>query len=128
MAASGMGEFEWDVASDAVELSPRAAEIFGVAAGEPVTRLQLIKLLDPGDAAVAQVRMRDAIAGRSDYEAEYRVRRGDGQVVWVATRGRGEFDGAGKLVRLLGVMQDVTERKAAAEALRDEALVSETLR
>lgn len=52
-------------------------------------------------------------------EAEYRIRRPDGEVCWMFERGRVTFDAAGKVIRRLGVVMDVTERKRAEEALRE---------
>jgi|GEM_PF-581808 len=50
-------------------------------------------------------------------ENQFRIRKPSGEVIWVATRGTTEFDGNGKAVRRLGMMRDITEQQAAAEAL-----------
>jgi PAS domain S-box-containing protein len=50
---------------------------------------------------------------------EYRIMRPDGTVRWVHDRGFQVRDAAGRLVRNAGVASDITERKKAAEALRE---------
>lgn len=53
------------------------------------------------------------------YEATYGSTRPDGKVVWLEERGVGEFDDAGRLVRLQGLTMDVTARREAEETLRE---------
>src|SRR5438876_11745422 len=68
-------------------------------------------------------RVRDAIGGalraRQRFDLEYRIRRADGEVRWVWERGAGIFDSAGMLHAIQGFIQDITERRAHEEALRE---------
>jgi len=50
---------------------------------------------------------------------EYRITRPDGEVRWVHVRGFQVRDDANKLIRLTGVVTDITERKGAGEAMRE---------
>jgi PAS domain S-box-containing protein len=54
-----------------------------------------------------------------EYEAEHRVILPNGQIRWLATRGRVEFSGDGKPTRMRGVSLDVTPRKLGEEALSE---------
>ena len=55
------------------------------------------------------------------FDREYRViRRSDGQVRWVHGLGRLEFDDQENLVRMIGTIQDVTDRKQAEVQLASE--------
>ncbi|RKH55454.1 ATP-binding protein [Corallococcus aberystwythensis] len=56
--------------------------------------------------------------GGSDWRAEYRFRRQDGTYAHVEDRGWVVRDANGTAIRMVGAMQDVTERKAADDALR----------
>nr|MDQ5817972.1 SpoIIE family protein phosphatase [Actinomycetota bacterium] len=61
------------------------------------------------------------------FDVEYRtVGLGDGIERWVAARGQAFFDEAGKAVRFIGTVLDITERKRAEEE-RDLLLVREQL-
>lgn len=56
---------------------------------------------------------------RTLYEAEHRVIRADnGQIAWLAGLGNFTYDQAGRAVRSIGVLFDITNRKQAEESLR----------
>ena len=58
-------------------------------------------------------------------EGEYRIRRADGEVRWMYERGTTEFDAAGKELRRLGMVMDITELRTAREVLRQrEAMLA----
>ena len=61
----------------------------------------------------------DAMQGRSEYQAEYRVVRTDGAIRWLADSGRFYFTTNGEVPRFLGIAVDITERKQAEFALRE---------
>jgi diguanylate cyclase (GGDEF)-like protein/PAS domain S-box-containing protein len=52
-------------------------------------------------------------------KVEYRIMRPDGSVRWISTLTFPVHDSNGKLVRMVGILEDITERKEKAEALRD---------
>jgi PAS domain S-box-containing protein len=53
-----------------------------------------------------------------DLDVEYRIARPDGEIRWVHARGFQVRDAANRLIRLTGIVSDITERQRAAEALR----------
>jgi PAS domain S-box-containing protein len=60
-----------------------------------------------------------ALLGDGPYATEFRVRWADGQSRWIATHATFMRDEAGRRLRLVGIHQDVSERKRAEAALRD---------
>jgi signal transduction histidine kinase len=48
---------------------------------------------------------------------DIRVLRPDDSVIWLEANGRAFFDGQGRMLRIIGIVADVTERKLAEEAL-----------
>ena len=52
------------------------------------------------------------------YAVEFRIVASDGRIRWMSDRGRMEFDRNGEPLRLVGIVQDMTERKEAEERLR----------
>src|SRR5437867_434115 len=61
------------------------------------------------------------------FEVEYRIVRPDGSVRWIRDRGFPVKDASGKVYRIAGVAEDITERKRVEMALqKNERLLSET--
>jgi C4-dicarboxylate-specific signal transduction histidine kinase len=70
--------------------------------------------IHPDDAAGIEAAARDHFEGRADrYEAEYRVRRPDGEWHWLQARGRCIRDASGNVHRFVGSAIDITARKNA---------------
>jgi PAS domain S-box-containing protein len=115
LAAAGLGTWDWNPDTDAITLSESAAQMFGLPADAQITRSGMRDLLHEDDRARALETNVRAMAERRDYFIEYRVKRSDGTLAWIATHGRGQYDASGKLVRMLGVLQDVTQRRVAEQ-------------
>jgi PAS domain S-box-containing protein len=63
-------------------------------------------------------RVKAALAGSLGREVEYRIVRPDGSVRWIWDRAFQISDENGHLYRLVGIAEDLTERKEAEEAVR----------
>lgn len=61
-------------------------------------------------------------AARKPFESEHRVRRADGSYSWVIDSGRPRFAPDGTFLGYIGSVFDITERKAAEEIIRQNAL------
>ena len=72
----------------------------------------------PEDRAAVDRLFGAAIAARTDWNFECRIRRPDGEIRWIRAVGRHQHDDGGRLQRMAGIVQDITERKRAEEALR----------
>jgi two-component system, sensor histidine kinase and response regulator len=78
-------------------------------------------LTHPEDALARDKAMRDHVEGREPlYQVEYRVRAADGHWVWMYSCGSVvERDAAGRPLRMIGTLMDVTERKRIEQEWRD---------
>ncbi len=61
------------------------------------------------------------MAGRKEYDVEYRILRPDGEVRYVHSRGKIERDDKGNPLRWLGTIQDITELRRAEFELQASA-------
>ncbi len=57
------------------------------------------------------------LAGKHNFEGEYRITTASGDIKWVWERGNGVFDNQDKLLFLEGYITDITERNIARDAL-----------
>ncbi|MFO1241759.1 MAG: CheR family methyltransferase [Rickettsiales bacterium] len=119
MSAANLGDWKWKADDDSVKLSPRAAEIFGVTDKTRLTRHDMRdSLLHPEDQPIAHKALEKALATKTDYFAEYRLKSSGSNPTWVQATGRAEYNENGKLVGMLGVVKDITEQKLAVERLK----------
>jgi diguanylate cyclase (GGDEF)-like protein/PAS domain S-box-containing protein len=60
-----------------------------------------------------------ALEARGPFDLEYRIVHKDGSVRWVWERGTGVRNDAGRVIAIEGLIQDITERRNAVQALRE---------
>ncbi len=121
MAAMDSGLWEWDLHSRRLSFEGDFYNRFGVYEQPEAQRLAYWSgLRHPDDTGRMAEYLQQAMDGRVErYEAEFRIRDSAGHWRWVMARGRVvERDGGGRPLRLIGMDQDVTQRRAAEEALR----------
>ncbi len=119
--ASALGIHEWDIASGHLHWDERVRELWGIGPDEPVTYDTFLDGLHPDDRAPTQAAVDRALdpGGDGRYDAHYRViSRRDGLKRWIAATGVVSFE-AGRPVRLIGTVQDITTAKRNEEALRE---------
>ena len=121
--ATGIGIWDVDVARGKRSWSPEFYNIVGLPVGSPPDQGTFTKLIHPDDrariTAAYQTAYSDASKGR--YDEEFRILKADtGAERWVVTRGRIIFGPDGKALRGNGTLQDVTDRQAAQERIREE--------
>jgi PAS domain S-box-containing protein len=118
--AGQCGVWDWDIRADRVTCSDRIYEFHGLPPGTFGGRVQdFASLIHPDDAERIADAIRRAMESREPYGEEFRIVRPSGEVRWIATHGRVLRDEADRPVRMLGATIDVTERRAAEEALRE---------
>jgi PAS domain S-box-containing protein len=71
----------------------------------------------PEDRPEVDRRFCEAIAAHSDWSFECRIHRADGEVRWILAKGQHVKTSKGEPVQMLGIVQDITERKQANEEL-----------
>jgi PAS domain S-box-containing protein len=121
----------WEIDLEARRLTV-SNQILGLPGSSVATTMEEFEaLVYPDDAAARAAALDDVISGRSSlYKAEFRMRNGKGQWVWVYSCGQViEHDSYGRPARLIGMALDVTDRKQTEEALRQsEAALRENER
>jgi len=106
--------------SDRLTWSKEMFRILGeVPEHSPSTRTQaMTRYVHPDDREALKLAREAAIASGKSLEIDHRVITANGAVRWVHTRADIVRDGHGQALRMLGTMQDITERRELEEALR----------
>jgi PAS domain S-box-containing protein len=118
-----VGYWDRDIAGGQVTLADEACRIFGISEHESVFDLEQwherwLTLLHPEDQQRANQAYVEALEGGPRYNIEYRIVRPGGEVRHVHSEANVTRDESGNATRVLGMMQDITERKQAEEAVR----------
>ena len=116
IVAANLGTWDWNLATGEVFYNKTWADI----AGFSLETIQgSVKAWEqavlPEDLPAALNAVNAHCRGETSmYEAEFRMRRGDGAIIWCIDRGRVvEWDENGRAVRLMGVLQEITKSKEA---------------
>jgi len=116
-SAAEMGTWLWDIVRDEIWVSEKERALFGFAPSEKPDIDRFRNAIHPDDRASMRKALENSLNTGMEYEAEHRVLLPNGQIRWLATRGRVEFGSDGKPARMRGVSFDVTRRKLGEEAL-----------
>jgi len=114
-----LGSYEWDVHRNTVERSEELCRIFGVAPDQfPPTFEGYLERVHPDDRHATRSAIDAAFQQGTPFEFEERIVRPDGTVRMLHSQGRWIVDTAGRPSKLVGICQDITERKRAEDQLR----------
>ena len=113
-----LGYWENDLDTDRITWSDETYHILGLRPNEDSpTAAEFQERIHPEDRQLQAEAIARAYRGESRYDIEYRVVRPDGEVRTVRSVGDVVRDASGRPCRAFGVVQDITERKRAQEAL-----------
>ncbi|MFW6169484.1 MAG: sigma 54-interacting transcriptional regulator [Planctomycetota bacterium] len=113
-----VGNWDWDIQSNVLLWSDEVYRIFGLDSGEfESTYEAFLNAVHCEDRELVKRSVDDALNRRIPYRIDHRVVRPDGSERIVHERAEVTFSETGKPVRMLGTIQDITERKRAELAL-----------
>jgi PAS domain S-box-containing protein len=116
------GFWDWDMLRNTLFYSPRWWSMLGYANDPDETDPQRWRrLIHPDDLPQVDAAFTTALTSGTDgYEMEYRLRHQDGHYLNVVSRATILRDAQGKAVRVAGANRDITARKLAENALREQ--------
>ncbi len=117
--AARLSLWAWDVARDRIWATTYPRGRAGPPDAQPVAFEDVLETAHPADREELNRAVEKALATGEELDVEYRLASPDGDVRWIAARGRAE---KGNGQRLLGVALDITEhRLAELRAVEDRA-------
>ncbi|MEI6556907.1 MAG: PAS domain S-box protein [Rhodospirillaceae bacterium] len=127
LAATRAGVWDIDLVNRSRWWSPELPDMLGYAPGELTASDAVFKdLVHPEDWAELRVRARRHLAGiTAEFRAQYRLRGRTGDWTWVEDTGEAIRDGQGRAVRFIGIVVDISDRRATqAELMRSEKMAA----
>ncbi|MEO6636520.1 MAG: PAS domain-containing protein [Devosia sp.] len=126
--AGRIGTWSTDLASGMQVWSPRQYSLFGLPEDTPVTSAMFMAMVEPADRPRVDLSPEDLAPGRR-HEAQFRIRRTDGEIRWLAAHSLVRTNEQGAAVEIVGVTWDITDSKRSEashlEAERRLALATE---
>ena len=114
LKAGRMYAYDWDVVTDRMFRSEEAQRILGYE--PPSSRQDIQARVHPDDLHIFNDVVRRT-PDNPDVQVTCRIRRPGGLFAWLESTSHAFFDESGKMVRMVGIVADVTERKQAEESL-----------
>jgi len=120
--AGKMYAYDWDLTTDRIVRSGDISGVLGSAGQASLTREELLGRVHPDDQGTFSASVSERTPESPDVQISYRLLRPDGRVEWVEKTAHAFFDYRGRMVRMIGMVADITERKRAENAIRDGEL------
>jgi len=118
-----LGRWEWDVDKDIVTWSEEMYKIFGITPEQFEGNYQAVfSRIQADDRARIAAQVANSVEDGKPHEQEYRAVWPNGEIRHVAATNQSVVDASGRVIRMFGVAQDITERKRAEEDLTRQAL------
>jgi len=116
--AAELTYWEWERDTDRLHWGRDPSVVVGRDEGRDARWSEYLQTIHPEDRDRYLATVNAAWEGTGACSNEYRVIRRDGQVVWLSSHGRTLADAKGRAYRMIGVSQDITERKRQEDEAR----------
>jgi len=117
--AADIGSWDWDILSSELTWSEKIEPMFGFKKGGfERTFDAFINCVHPDDRELVKKSVNECLEKKKNYAIEHRIIWPDETIRWVSERGDVIRDKRGKPERMLGVVQDITNRKEMENELK----------
>jgi len=115
--AAHIGNWQLDAQTLRADWDDEVRRIVGIGPDQAVGPDLLARLVDPADWPALEASLRSALEQGTSHRLEYRICRPVGDVRWVQCWAEAQQDADGRVLRLVGMLQDITEFHQSNERL-----------
>jgi diguanylate cyclase (GGDEF)-like protein/PAS domain S-box-containing protein len=129
LALIGEGVWNWDLPSGQIRHNAQWAHLMGLSERRSDHEWRTaLNCLDEQDREPVMAAIQACLDGKTAFDCEHRIRHADGSTIWVRNRGEVvERDAAGKPLRMVGSLREVTEQKREALVMQRRNLLLRTI-
>ena len=129
VAAADLGQWSLNLADHTASRTLRHDQIFGYDILLPEWTYEMfLEHVVPADRAEVDADFHKSVASGSPWSIECRIRRTDGAVRHIWTKGQVRRDAGDRIERMVGIIGDITDRRQAEERQAFQIRLIETLR
>ncbi|TDE48487.1 PAS domain S-box protein [Flavobacterium sp. GT3P67] len=116
-----IGSFQFNISTNFLEFSQELRFIFGFHDSIPSNILETwLDTIHPQDRKMMELYLQECILNQNLFRKEYRIiRKNDGEIRWIDGWGEIIFDDEANELSMIGVIQDITDRKLAIEKIQN---------
>ncbi|MGD9604352.1 MAG: PAS domain-containing protein [Gammaproteobacteria bacterium] len=121
-----MASSRWDMRTGREAWSAEIHEILGTEPASPMSHRRFLEFVDPPDRPRVAAAFNPMHAGAAPYALDFRITTRDGRERFISSLGEAVVDESGTVTAIIGILQDITERKriegelaASRDELRD---------
>jgi len=115
--AGRMYSFEWNVATGAVTRSSEHVQVLGIKEPLALSYQQFVDKIHPDDRPGFMAKIAGLTPEKPTNDITFRAMFAEDAVVWLRSSGRAFFDSDGRMLRVIGMIADITDLKRSEEAL-----------
>lgn len=117
-SAAEIGIWDWDLGANQAYVNDEYYQILGLPRGTSISYDDFLELLHPEDRSEYETLVQEAFSGGRRIDAECRIiRKNDGAIRWLRSKGEILSDMEGRAVRAMGAVWDITPLKEGQTAL-----------
>jgi PAS domain S-box-containing protein len=114
-----IGNWDWDIVKNELFWSDEIYRIFGLNSLEfGATYEAFVNTIHPDDRELVQISVDEALHDNKPYSIDHRIILPNGSIRIVHEQAEVNFDEAGKALKMVGTVQDITDRKKAEDELK----------
>lgn len=116
--AANLGIWDWNLADNCIIWNENHERLFGLSPGSfDGSYGMFTRCIYVEDRELVNNAVNYALENQTDYSQEFRVVHNDGNIRWIADRGRFFYDASGQAIRATGIVLDITHSKEREIAL-----------
>ncbi|PPS42673.1 PAS domain S-box protein [Chroococcidiopsis sp. TS-821] len=130
LSAADMVAWDWNTLTDEISHSDNAPSVIGLPPKTKInTATEFFNLIyvEDRDRVLQELRLQSTSESKHLYSTEFRLVHPDGSIRWMANQGKVSYDMAGKVIRVSGILRDITKQKQIADQIQASLVEKEVL-